>query len=589
MGIYQKIGALVCSILCLSSIQAQTLPDCDGNGVLTANDFTCFMNMYAAGNPLANCDGSTVAPVLNANDFNCFLNLYAKGLPPPSTGWTNLTPPPGSLVFYVSNSTGNDSNAGTLAAPFKSIAKGYSMLRNGQPDQVLLKCGDTWSLTDQITLNKSANSQTQYMVMGSYGTGPRPKLRFTGQGFYGGNIAQRNGFAIVGLDLQPNAITATAGGITLLSTAGKAWDDILIEDCDIRGFSVGVVAQTLVDGDTFRRMKIRRSIIADNDNNGGGHAQGVFLGGASDWLIEDCVLDNNARSKNDMFCHNLYAHEYCGPGIFRNNISSRACSHGGQQRPGGTAENNLFLQNPINYYIGRNSIIAGNQVNTFRFNVALDSRNINSVDQRGIGYVIGGADGTIIENNIAAFQVKGTSAIDGFDIDGCTRAIVRGNVCWDWDGPNAGNPGWSTAFHFESGSSVQIFANNKVVHHGNGMLVRWEVPWSGTYTNNTYWTATGAGGVGGYMQFATNAGVGAAWTQWRTLTGDTGTFLPAAPAQIAGNIGDYLISIGDNPGTDAVAAFATKARLRSKQNDDPKYTADAVNDWVRSKFGVIAN
>jgi hypothetical protein len=47
--------------------------------ILTANDFQCFLNKFAAGDAYANCDGSTVDPVLNANDFACFLNSYAAG------------------------------------------------------------------------------------------------------------------------------------------------------------------------------------------------------------------------------------------------------------------------------------------------------------------------------------------------------------------------------------------------------------------------------------------------------------------------------------------------------------------------------
>jgi hypothetical protein len=58
--------------------------NCDGSTlapVLNVNDFTCFVNKYAASDPYANCDGSTIAPVLNVNDFTCFLNQYAAGCP----------------------------------------------------------------------------------------------------------------------------------------------------------------------------------------------------------------------------------------------------------------------------------------------------------------------------------------------------------------------------------------------------------------------------------------------------------------------------------------------------------------------------
>ncbi|MBX3375659.1 MAG: proprotein convertase P-domain-containing protein [Phycisphaeraceae bacterium] len=56
--------------------------NCDGSTgqpALTANDFACFINLYAAGSSRANCDGSTGTPVLTANDFQCFLNKYAQG------------------------------------------------------------------------------------------------------------------------------------------------------------------------------------------------------------------------------------------------------------------------------------------------------------------------------------------------------------------------------------------------------------------------------------------------------------------------------------------------------------------------------
>ena len=58
--------------------------NCDGSTiapVLNVNDFTCFLNRYAAGESYANCDASTIPPVLNVNDFTCFLNRYAAGCP----------------------------------------------------------------------------------------------------------------------------------------------------------------------------------------------------------------------------------------------------------------------------------------------------------------------------------------------------------------------------------------------------------------------------------------------------------------------------------------------------------------------------
>jgi hypothetical protein len=67
--------------------------NCDGSTIepiLNVDDFTCFINEYAAAQNLpheqqvsayANCDGSTIAPALNVDDFTCFINQYAQGCP----------------------------------------------------------------------------------------------------------------------------------------------------------------------------------------------------------------------------------------------------------------------------------------------------------------------------------------------------------------------------------------------------------------------------------------------------------------------------------------------------------------------------
>ncbi len=49
--------------------------------ILNVNDFTCFLNRFAASDTYANCDGSTTPPVLNVLDFGCFLNAFVAGCP----------------------------------------------------------------------------------------------------------------------------------------------------------------------------------------------------------------------------------------------------------------------------------------------------------------------------------------------------------------------------------------------------------------------------------------------------------------------------------------------------------------------------
>ena len=59
--------------------------NCDGSTtapVLNVLDFSCFLQKFAAGEPLSNCDCSTTEPTLNVADFTCFLHEFAAGCPP---------------------------------------------------------------------------------------------------------------------------------------------------------------------------------------------------------------------------------------------------------------------------------------------------------------------------------------------------------------------------------------------------------------------------------------------------------------------------------------------------------------------------
>ncbi len=66
------------------SVAVPCYANCDSSTtapILTANDFQCFLNKFAAADTTANCDGSTSTPLLTANDFQCFLNAFAAGCP----------------------------------------------------------------------------------------------------------------------------------------------------------------------------------------------------------------------------------------------------------------------------------------------------------------------------------------------------------------------------------------------------------------------------------------------------------------------------------------------------------------------------
>src|SRR5690606_16339245 len=65
-----------------------------------------------------------------------------------ASGWTVVEPSVDTRTIYVSSSAGDDSNDGLSAATAKrTIHAAKSLLRDGSPDWLLLKRGDTF--TDQ--------------------------------------------------------------------------------------------------------------------------------------------------------------------------------------------------------------------------------------------------------------------------------------------------------------------------------------------------------------------------------------------------------------------------------------------------------
>ena len=90
-----------------------------------------------------------------------------------ANGFTVPTPEPDSHVYYVS-AAGSDNNNGTSpASPFPTIAKARTLLRNGFPDYVLLRRGDTF--TTPITgWAISGRSADEPMVIGAYTDPNRP-------------------------------------------------------------------------------------------------------------------------------------------------------------------------------------------------------------------------------------------------------------------------------------------------------------------------------------------------------------------------------------------------------------------------------
>src|SRR5262249_40795032 len=207
-----------------------------------------------------------------------------------ANGWTVFTPSADTHIVYVSSSTGNDSTGviGDINHPYKTIAKGFSLLRLGYPDWLLLKKGDAWAESNQITT--SGRSATEPVVISSYDpafpgaanpatSGARPLINVPtslGVGLIttGSIPGSGNYLAIVGIELyayerDPNNSNFNAStvdsGISGISTL-QPFSWMLIEDCKV-SFFAGTNIYISSGGDTahtFANLTLRRNIITDS-------------------------------------------------------------------------------------------------------------------------------------------------------------------------------------------------------------------------------------------------------------------------------------------------------------------------------------
>ncbi len=114
---------------------------------------------------------STPAPVIDIQ----FDDLPAYPAEPVAGDATSISDlPAGSKAYFLSSSTGNDSNAGdSPATAWKRLSKLNSVLL-GPGDRVYLKRGDIWT-GEQLHLNGDGTQEHPVLLL-SYGSGGRPHI-----------------------------------------------------------------------------------------------------------------------------------------------------------------------------------------------------------------------------------------------------------------------------------------------------------------------------------------------------------------------------------------------------------------------------
>jgi hypothetical protein len=500
--------------------------------------------------------------------------LY-PGMTVGADGWTALAPSSDTRIVYVSSSSGSDANDGlSQGTPKQTLAGAFPLLRDGYPDWLVLKSGDTW--TEALPWwSKSGRSQTEPMVVGSYGSGDRPLLKTgTAPGFQTSAFVgvPRQHIAVVDLHFwaHTNNGTGAAAGITLTNGV----NDILIENCYVEQYPINISAQGIETRPT--NVKIRRTIAA-NALSTSGRSTGMIFLYSDNILVEDCILDHNGWSETfsgctpTIFSHNIYINPDITSGVsVRNCIVARGAASG-IRSTGQLCENNLLLQNPVGLALGPDTRVVRN-------NVFLDSRDIDVNNPRGLGM-----DGTIganveIYGNILAHQSTGTSNVKAMNLWGIySGLLLHDNIVYDW--VQASN-NQAVAMALEGAPTTMVRVYNNQLQQANGSLYQQFQPVPAgmySFTGNRYFASSN---TQPFLESPTWMN----YSQWLIFSQESGSsFSPVTYPDPSRTIATYMTSIGGSPTLDA---FLTEARNQSKSNWRQQYTSAAVNAYIRDGFGV---
>jgi hypothetical protein len=293
------------------------------------------------------------------------------------SGWTEFSPVPGALTIHVS-SAGDDAWPGTVAQPKRTLAAGFAALRDGEPDWLLLRRGDVFTLTGAFTWSKTGPSDDDlggWMRLGAYGSedDPRPILD---SGDQPGLVVspgvqsskQIRNLAITDIHLRAStrlndpasAMTAPVGiqvVATQFQAPGPSIARLLIENVMIQGYGLGFngSATEIMD------LRVRRSIfhyIFTPDGAAGG-AQG-WIAAPTGALLEDNIfyqiqsddIPGVVAEAYSEFLHSAYIPAEATNIATRGNIVIKA-TDALMQRPGGDYVRNVGVQCRIAGLLGQ--------------------------------------------------------------------------------------------------------------------------------------------------------------------------------------------------------------------------------------------
>jgi hypothetical protein len=517
---------------------------------------------------------SLVARTLSARSFALVEPLETRtlmSLSMTSDGFIDVAPSDDSRVLYVSSSSGDDSNDGRSPSDaLRTIKKAKSKMRDGMPDQMLLRRGDYFDESfGHWTM--SGRSSDEPMLLGAYGEGERPLLNtniYQGFATYGGDPV--NNIFIDGIHFNADGYDGKNGGY---QTAGiqllREGSGYVFQDLEINGYKDNIVIQG--DGDGVDSVILRRSIITDayaRMGVGNGHSQGLYVAGTSSHvMIEQNVFDHNGWkegvSEPTMFNHNIYVNTGATSVAVRNNLIANASLNGVLMRSGGSIVDNLFVRNPV-------AAIVNNTSSTITGNVVLQGTDLPT-QSLSVGFNIESVPSATVSNNLIANDI-GTGRYGAAAISvnpGANDVNVDNNTVYNWRNGivNSGEKGisitnntlQSSNLDFALSQQATVYSKHKYYYSGNMYSSKRGYPFKLNAYNKTF-------------------------KQYEKAIRETdGSWDAVDYVDPTRTLGDYNATLG---GRGSVEAFLAAARTLSRTNWNVALTADAAAAYIREGFNM---
>lgn len=544
------------------------------------------------------------------------------GLPLTSDGWTNLQAlvKSDSRIVYVSTS-GNDNtgiyyspdNSAIGANPFSptgsilpyaTFTTAYKQLRDGYPDIILFKRGDSWPDHAYTLLTKSGRSQTERFIIGAYGdTGALPLINGTSSGFAINANDTVNYLIIADIEMTQSDRAADSEGATGIGWEG-AGNHILFEGMYVHGYKTNFAFTDADHVYDIENIVIRRSVIADAWA-ATLNCLGVYTAYIDSMFLEENLFDHNGWHDNfrlqNTHTRNLYLDHY-NTLIVRGNINSRSSSEAAQLRDGGEYSYNLMLQNTSGLLMGHNQSRV-DFTGTVKHNVVLDARDIDT-SARGYGIEIGNrSNNTLVYDNIIAHQKTGTGSIFGIYISNddtmeyqegdpdpkpkcyTINTKIIGNIVYKWD--LNGSAGGTALMMGQS--QIGITVQNNLFQQPNSagqayyltgnFNVGPDETW--IFENNTYYSAANTTPFDGTGLDAMT------FNEWVLHVNETGSteskILFKDPERTIESYAQ-LRELNPTGYQDGLEKFLQEARKQSRFNWRNEYTSLDVINYIRDGF-----